>query len=75
VLDIPNFGICFITDGVPLLVFKDSAGFIGDACFQGAGEMNIEKFEKECEIWQKSNPMRIKEREYWLDEEIAKIPR
>jgi len=36
--------------------------------------MSTEDFEKECEIWQKSNPLRIKEREYWLDEEIAKIP-
>jgi hypothetical protein len=36
--------------------------------------MDIREFEKESEIWQKSNPIRIKEREYWLNEEIAKIP-
>jgi hypothetical protein len=36
--------------------------------------MDVEAFEKEAEIWQKSNPQLIKEREFWLDEEIAKIP-
>jgi hypothetical protein len=37
--------------------------------------MNIADFEKESELWQKSNPIRIKARDYWLDEEITKIPR
>ncbi len=35
--------------------------------------MNIQDFEKESQVWQKSNPVRVKEREYWLNEEIAKI--
>lgn len=38
------------------------------------GNMKIKDFEKESEIWQKSNPIRIREREYWLNEEIAKMP-
>ncbi len=43
--------------------------------FQGAVKgMTIQDFEKESEIWQKSNPIRVKEREYWLNEEIAKLP-
>jgi hypothetical protein len=44
--------------------------------FQGAlKDLNIAQFEKESELWQKSNPVRIKARECWLDKEITKIPR
>jgi hypothetical protein len=44
--------------------------------YQGARkDMNIANFEKESELWQKSNPVRIKQRECWLDKEITKIMR
>jgi hypothetical protein len=35
--------------------------------------MDIKVFEKESELWQKLNPTLVKEREDWLNEEIAKI--
>jgi len=49
---------------------KPMRGFLGKilACVRYEQD-----YEKEVDLWQKVNPTRIKEREFWLNEELEKV--
>jgi hypothetical protein len=48
--------------------YKDSAGQN-----ERARDQQEQDYEKEANLWQKVNPTRIKEREFWLIEELEKV--
>ena len=49
-----------------VMKYKDSTG-------QNARDQQEQDYEKEAILWQKANPTRIKEREFWLIEELEKV--